>query len=150
MKISTKVEFGIVALADIAIYSENGDTVSSADISRRQNISQKYLEQILVALRQAGFTRGQKGSRGGYTLARPASGITFAEILDGLDNNILADTYINDDGSSGDLRETVNCCIWEKLNGYMREFTAKMTLADFIELHRSDSGESEGEFMYYI
>ena len=150
MKISTKVEFGIVALADIAIYSVNGETVSSSDISGRQNISQKYLEQILVALRQAGFIRGQKGSRGGYTLARPASEISFSEILNGLDNNILADTYVSEDDTDGGLRDQVNSCIWDKLNGYMREFTAKMTLADFIELHKSESEENDGSFMYYI
>ncbi|HCJ40629.1 Rrf2 family transcriptional regulator [uncultured Ruminococcus sp.] len=150
MKVSTKVESGIVALADIAIYSAGGETVSSADISKRQNISQKYLEQILVALRQAGFIRGQKGSRGGYVLARPAKEISFSEILDGLDNTILADTHTAEQETDGGLRDTVNSCIWEKLNSYMRDFTAKMTLADFIELHSSDSTDDGGGLMYYI
>ena len=52
MKISTKVECGIIALIDIAIHSENGEAVAVSSISKRQNISVKYLEQILVALRQ--------------------------------------------------------------------------------------------------
>jgi Rrf2 family protein len=150
MRISTRVEFGIVALADIAIYSENGSTVSSADISQRQNISQKYLEQILVILRQAGFIRGQKGSRGGYTLTRPAGKISFQDILNALDNTILADTYISeDDKNENDLRCSVNSCVWDKLNSYMREFTSNMTLADFIDHHKSSS-ESDEALMYYI
>ena len=49
MKISTKVECGIIALIDIAIHSENGEAVAVSSISKRQNISVKYLEQILVA-----------------------------------------------------------------------------------------------------
>lgn len=149
MKVSTKVEFGIVALADIAIYSENGGIVSAADISRRQSISQKYLEQILVSLRQAGFIRGQKGSRGGYTLAKPAKNITFSAILGGLDNNILADTYTPDELADGSLRSTVNSCIWAELNGFLRSFAEKITLADLIEQHKLDSGDGS-EMMYYI
>lgn len=61
MKISTKVECGIIALIDIAIHSENGEAVAVSSISKRQNISVKYLEQILVALRQAHLIRGIKG-----------------------------------------------------------------------------------------
>ena len=46
MKVSTRVEYGMLALTDIALYSENGSSVSGPDIAERQNISQKYLEQI--------------------------------------------------------------------------------------------------------
>jgi len=153
MKVSTRVEFGIIALADIAIYSENGGTVSSADIAARQNISQKYLEQIIPGLRQGGFVHGQKGSKGGYTLTRPADQICFCDILNALDNTILADTYVSDSDNSGgscdELRRIMNNFMWNKLNGYMREFTAKMTLADFIEQYRKGSEEST-PLMYYI
>ncbi|MFR4476199.1 MAG: Rrf2 family transcriptional regulator [Ruminococcus callidus] len=72
MKISTKVECGIIALIDIAIHSENGEAVAVSSISKRQNISVKYLEQILVALRQTHLIRGIKGFKGGYVVARPA------------------------------------------------------------------------------
>ena len=60
MKINTKVELGIVALADIAIHSEEGKAVRSSDIAQRQNISHKYLEQILLILRQGKFVRSHK------------------------------------------------------------------------------------------
>ena len=70
MKISTKVECGIIALIDIAIHSENGEAVAVSSISKRQNISVKYLEQILVALRQTHLIRGIKGFKGGYVVGR--------------------------------------------------------------------------------
>ncbi|MBR1739782.1 MAG: Rrf2 family transcriptional regulator [Ruminococcus sp.] len=149
MKISTRVEFGILALVDIAIYSEDGSTVPSADISQRQNISQKYLEQILSILKNSGLVRGQKGSRGGYILSRPSDKITLCDVLNALDNNILADTYEDDETESNELRNSVNSCVWDKLNCYMREFTTRMTLSEIIDEYKSGS-ESVGEYMYYI
>lgn len=149
MKISTRVELGIVALADIAVHSENGSTVSSAEIAERQNISQKYLEQIILGLRQGGFVKGQKGSHGGYLLSRPADKILLSDILNALDNNILADTYDADETIPGDIRASVNSCLWDKLNSYMRRFAEQMTLADVIKEYKENSGQSLN-LMYYI
>ena len=71
MKINTKVELGIIALTDIAVHSEGGQAVRSSDIAARQNISHKYLEQILLALRQGKFVKSQKGIHGGYPAFAP-------------------------------------------------------------------------------
>ena len=57
MKVSTRVEYGMQALADIALYSGTGDVVSAPDIAERQKISHKYLEQILTRLKHAGLIR---------------------------------------------------------------------------------------------
>lgn len=149
MKISTRVEYGIIALADIAINGANGKTVSSSDISERQDISQKYLEQIIISLRQGGFVKGQKGSRGGYMLSRPAEKIYLSEILNALDNSILADAYEDSVENTAGMRNSVNCCLWDKINSYMRSFTEQMTLADLIAGHRESSDEAEYN-MYYI
>ena len=54
MKISTKVECGIIAIADIAMNSENGETVTVYSVAERRGLSGKYLEQVLTSLRQAG------------------------------------------------------------------------------------------------
>ncbi len=147
MKVSTRVEYGLVALADIALNSENGCTVSSAEIAERQNISQKYLEQIIIGLRQGGFVKGMKGSRGGYVLSRPAERIYLSEVLNALDNNILADAHEAEETLGNDILSSVNSCLWNKLNGYMRQFTESMTLADVIGEYRKSTG---GGDMYYI
>ena len=68
MKISTKVECGIIAIADIAMNSENGETVTVYSVAERRGLSGKYLEQVLTSLRQARLIKGIKGSRGGYIL----------------------------------------------------------------------------------
>ncbi|WP_295157934.1 Rrf2 family transcriptional regulator [uncultured Ruminococcus sp.] len=150
MKISTRVELGIVALADIAINSEKGDTVSSSEIAARQGISQKYLEQIIVGLRQGGFVKGHKGLGGGYKLARPANKIKLSEILNALDNTILADTYEEDEDNSNTIRSSVNSCLWDKFNGYMRRFSEQMTLSDLIRECKDNTEDKEQYLMYYI
>ena len=149
MKVSTRVEYGIIALADIAINGADGKTVSSSDISERQDISQKYLEQIIMSLRQGGFVKGQKGSRGGYVLSRPANRIYLSEILNALDNSILANVYEDSDENTSGMRGSVNSCLWDKLNSYMRRFTEQMTLADLIAEGKEYEKMNEGN-MYYI
>lgn len=149
MKISTRVEYGLIALADIAINCKDGKTVSSADIASRQGISQKYLEQIIMGLRQGGFVKGQKGSKGGYTLSRSASKIYLSEILNALDNTILADTYDEEDQNANNIRSSMNTCLWEKFNGYMRRCAEQMTLSDLINECKENAG-NEQNYMYYI
>ena len=68
MKVSTRVECGILALTDIAMHQSEGKPVTVSSISSRQDLSMKYLEQILVALRQTHLIRGIKGFKGGYVI----------------------------------------------------------------------------------
>ena len=133
MKVSTRVEYGMLALADIAIHSEGGTSVSAPDIAERQDISRKYLEQILTQLKQAGLIRAQKGLRGGYALTRPAEKIRISEVLNALDNSILEQQ--NDAGRSGNgtLRSAVNICLWAKMNSFLTEFAENRTLAEFVQ-----------------
>lgn len=149
MKVSTRVEYGLVALTDIAINSAGGKTVSSSDISVRQNISQKYLEQIIIALRQGGFVKGRKGSQGGYVLSRSAESILLSDILDALDNSILADSCENTAENPNDIRSSVNSCLWSKINSNMRRFAREMTLADLIKEYNINLSRSS-DYMYYI
>lgn len=119
----------MLALTDIALHSENGSSVSAPDIAERQGISQKYLEQILTHLKQAGLIRAQKGLRGGYALTRPAGKILLSEILDALDNSILEKPGT---GNSGTLRDAVNACLWQKMNRTMIDFAESKTLSEFL------------------
>ncbi len=80
MKLSTKGRYGLRALIDLALYSEN-ETVSIASISARQNISESYLEQLIAKLRKAGLVTSVRGAGGGYKLALPASEISVGDIL---------------------------------------------------------------------
>ena len=133
MKVSTRVEYGMLALTDIALYSDNGSSVSAPDIAERQDISQKYLEQILTHLKQAGLIKAQKGLRGGYTLARSADSIRLSEILNALDTGILEEMEGSGKEDSRSLRDAVNTCLWQKINRSMIEFAEGKTLAEFMQ-----------------
>lgn len=149
MRISTKVEFGIIAMIDIAIHSENNEAVTVYSISQRQNISAKYLEQILTVLRQAHLIRGLKGSKGGYIVTRPANEITFKEIINALDVTVLSEVDFFEQEDSV-IASTVNENLWYKLTDYMQKFAENLTLADIIEQCRKSMEEKAEEIMYYI
>ena len=95
MKVPMKVQLGIMAMIDIATNSQGGRVVTTTSISKRQNISPKYLEQILPALRLAMLIRSQKGSNGGYIITKPCNQITLKDIINALDPNILSDVYFD-------------------------------------------------------
>ena len=147
MRVSTRVEYGMLALVDIALYSENGTSVSAPEIAEREDISQKYLEQILTHLKQAGLIRAQKGLRGGYTLARSANQIKLSEILNALDNSILEETDPAGETDGRNLRGAVNQCVWRELNHSISVFTESRTLSDIMQKCRELSGDWD---MYII
>lgn len=144
MKVSTRVEYGLIALTDIVIHGENGVSVSAPEIAQRENISHKYLEQILLLLRQAGFIKAQKGLRGGYVLACSPDGITLADVLNALDKGILADM---DEKSDGEIGGAVNACFWEKINNSLNAYAKNLTLSDFAAQCRDSGGKWD---MYVI
>ena len=130
MRVSTRVEYGLIALMDIALHSENGSCVATWEIARRQNISKKYLEQILPLLRIGGFIKAQKGIRGGYTLACSPGYVTLADILNALDISVLEEMEIPD-SSGGTLDSIINICLWGKINSSLKKFAEGITLAEF-------------------
>jgi Rrf2 family protein len=89
MKLSTKSEYALLALADLAGRGEGG-AVRIEDIAERQRIPRKYLERILLTLRKGGCLRSWRGKGGGYELARPASQISLAEVVRLMDGPIAS------------------------------------------------------------
>ena len=80
MKLSTKSEYACLALIDLS-ENYNKGLIKIDEISKRQNIPKKYLEQILLILNRAGYLKSKRGSEGGYKLAKKPGQITIAEII---------------------------------------------------------------------
>lgn len=80
MTISVKGEYALQAIFDLALRGR-AEPVKIADIARRQNIPQKFLELILASLKQGGFVESRRGAEGGYLLARQADAITVGQVL---------------------------------------------------------------------
>src|ERR1700760_1718352 len=80
MNISVKGEYALQAIFDLAANSRS-QPVKIADIARRQQIPQKFLELILASLKQGGFVESRRGAEGGYLLSRRADSITVGEVI---------------------------------------------------------------------
>ena len=81
MRISAKGEYAIKAMLDLALCDDGERLQPIQDIARRQGIPQRYLEQVLLGLKRAGFLHSRRGSAGGYRLAKPPAQITAGALL---------------------------------------------------------------------
>lgn len=87
MKVSTRAEYGIRALMDLAQHYGEGP-VQSHDIARRQGLPEPYLNQLLVTLRRAGLVQSKRGPSGGHLLARSPDRITMGEAFLALEGSV--------------------------------------------------------------
>lgn len=147
MRISTKVECGIIALVDIAVNSGNESSVNVVNISKRNGISAKYLEQILPMLRHAHIINSIKGAKGGYTLTRSPNKILLSEIMDAIDNTILGNTAVYYQNT---VSETINEYVWTAMEDKLRELAENTTLSDIVDKYIEKAELNSGEPMYYI
>ena len=133
MKLSTKGRYAMVALADIALQPESA-LVTLGDVSKRQDISLPYLEQLFVKLRLAGLVESVRGPGGGYRLARPASEIRVVDVLSAVDETV--DAMHKGAGASGGLSgsraQSLTNRLWEGLSAHVYVFLHQARLSDVI------------------
>lgn len=134
MKLSTKGRYAMVALADLA-QSADGGLVSLGEISRRQDVSLPYLEQLFVKLRRAGLVESVRGPGGGYRLAKSPDAIRIAEVLEAVDETVSAmHTGAGASGaSSGSKAQSMTNRLWESLSAHVYVFLHQTRLSDVIE-----------------
>ena len=134
MKLSTKGRYAMVALADLAL--QPAESLSSlGELSKRQNISLPYLEQLFVKLRRAGLVESVRGPGGGYRLARPPAEIRVSEVLGAVDETVSAmHTGAGaSGGSSGSRAQSLTNRLWEGLSAHVYVFLPQTRLSDVIE-----------------
>jgi Rrf2 family iron-sulfur cluster assembly transcriptional regulator len=133
MKLSTKGRYAMVAMADLALQS-GGGLVSLSEVSRRQDISLPYLEQLFVKLRRAQLVESVRGPGGGYRLARPASEIRGVEIFAAVDETVSAlHTGAGASGGvSGSRAQSMTNRLWESLSAHVYVFLHQTRLADVV------------------
>ena len=88
MMFSSKSEYGVRVMVELARRTGNGSVVSLAEIAERNEMPLAYLEHLVARLRKAGLVDSRRGAHGGYLLARPAEEITMAEIIEALEGSI--------------------------------------------------------------
>lgn len=133
MKISTKGRYALRMLIDLAQHGSDG-YVSLKDISERQNISKKYLEQIVPLLGGADILRTNRGYQGGYKLSRSPSEYTVGEILRLTEGNLAPVACLEcaeNDCPRRDICPTLP--VWEGLYKVISEYLDGITLADLMD-----------------
>jgi len=133
MKLSTKGRYAMVALADLALLPEGG-LASLAEVSKRQDISLTYLEQLFVKLRRADLVVSVRGPKGGYRLARAASEIRVSEILGAVDETVdaLHTGVAASGGVSGSRAQSMTNRLWEGLSAHVYVFLHQTRLSDVV------------------
>jgi Rrf2 family cysteine metabolism transcriptional repressor len=143
MRISSKGEYGLRALFDLALHHGQGP-VRSRDIAERQAIDENYLNQLLIQLRRAGLVQSLRGPQGGHLLARTPGEITLLEALTALEGPLVE---VADSGESPQRDEAhIFSEVWNGLRDTVEAYLASITLDDLAQRKR----ERDGHTMYYI
>ncbi len=133
MKLSTKGRYAMVAMCDLAL-APDGALVALSELSRRQDISLPYLEQLFVKLRRAGLVDSVRGPGGGYRLARAAVEIRVSDVLAAVDETVSAlHTGAGASGAvSGTRAQSLTNRLWEGLSAHVYVFLHQTRLSDVI------------------
>ena len=133
MKISTKGRYALRLMLDLAL-NNSGKPVRIRDVSERQNISDKYLEQIISVLNKARFVRSIRGPQGGYLLTRRPEEYTVGMILRLTEGSLAPVECVENTAAPCDRDEDcVTRMIWKKLNDAISGVVDNITLADLLE-----------------
>jgi Rrf2 family protein len=144
MKISTRGRYGVRLLIDLAEHSDEAH-VALAAAAERQNISIRYLEQVAVILRRAGYIRSVKGASGGYALGLPPQDIIIGDVLRVLEGDLI----VADPPLPG-IRETrlqrcIRTAVYDRLNERIASVVDRKTLASVV-----GTGDSSESYMFFI
>lgn len=138
MKISTKGRYSLRMMIDLAQHYEDG-FISLKDISTRQDISKKYLEQIIPYLNRSNLLYSNKGHMGGYKLAKAPSEITVREILECAEGSLTPVSCMdNTPNQCAKCNECVTLPIYEGLYDVVIKYFDSITLEDIITKNNSD------------
>lgn len=132
MQFSTKAEYGLRALLDIALHYSGG-VVTLPEIAQRQDISSSYLEQIILSLQTAGLVRSTRGRKGGFTLTKLPSEISLHMVLRSLERKLTFADCVDNPGICSRQKHCAAKELWRRLTeAFMQELNA-YTLEDLVK-----------------
>lgn len=136
MKISTKGRYALRMMLEFALHPDEWTKISQ--VAKRQEISVKYLEQIVNILCKAGYVKSARGARGGYQLTRDPQEYTVGQILRLTEGNLAPVSCLEDEANPC-IRSS--CCatlqVWKQLNTAISDVLDHVTLADLVKEQRS-------------
>jgi len=144
MKISSKTTYGLRFLLNLALSYEQ-DYIRLKDVAKQENISEKYLESIVAAIKPIGLVEVKRGSRGGYKLSKPPSQIFLKEIVEVLDGELIV-PEVTSSKTGNTYNEQVVDDLWSDLKNSVASFLGLLTLQNLVDNYHS---KNENQ-MYFI
>jgi len=135
MKLSTRARYGVRVMVELALNYGKGSVILK-DISKRQNISEKYLSLIIIPLRGVGLVNSIRGAYGGYSLAKDPSQITMKEIVDVLEGDCSLVNCVNDPSACPRVPICASHDIWAIIGGKISETLNSITLDMLVKMNR--------------
>ncbi|MDO4168932.1 MAG: Rrf2 family transcriptional regulator [Lachnospiraceae bacterium] len=133
MKVSTKGRYALRIMIDLAMYG-NDKCIPLKEISTRQGITIKYMEQIMPMLTRAGYVKSYRGNNGGYKLAYSPEEYTAGQILRAAEGSLAPVACIEDRmNQCNRYQECKTVAFWEGLRNVINEYTDGVTLADLVD-----------------
>ncbi len=148
MKLSTKGQYGLRALLEIAIYQNEGP-VTLNNIAARQDISEGYLEQLMMPLKRAGIVKSVRGAQGGYLLSKNPKEVTVGEVIRVLEGPIAPVACVDEENPEECVRASfcVTRIVWEKVRDSISGVLDSFSLEDLVQESKK---HGEAENMYFI
>lgn len=143
MKLSTKARYAITAMFELALH-EKSKPVTLADISEYERISLSYLEQLFARLRSGGLVKGVRGPGGGYYLAKPASEITIAQIVNAINSNDKASAK-HDVAEDRKEEQAKLESMWGELSDKINVFLDGITLEELVKAQSGNPLQGESQ-----
>ena len=141
MKISTKGRYALRLMLDLAM-NDTGAPISLKDVAKRQNISDKYLEQIISVLNRAGYVKSIRGAQGGYLLRRAPEEYTVGMILRLTEGSLAPVTCVEDGDFPCERQENcVTVILWKKINDAINSVVDSITLQDLVDWKNEKNGQ---------
>jgi len=147
LKLSTKGRYGLRALIDLAQYSGN-EPVSITSIAGRQEISERYLEQLMALLKKEGLVKSIRGASGGYVLAKDLSEISVGDVLRALEGSLdpVECSGLNPDEGCKAADVCVTKYVWQRINDSINQTVDEMRLDQLVEEQkRMGSHDMQGQ-----
>ncbi len=130
MRLTTKGRYAVTAMLDLALHEMHGP-VSLVDVSRRQELSLAYLEQLFLRLRKKGLVTSARGPGGGYRLRRPRGEISVADVIRAVDEQVDVTRCGGHQNCQGDQR-CLTHDLWDELGRHITGFLSEISLSDLV------------------
>jgi len=133
MRISTKGDYGIRALIELAHHYGEARPTQSSEIAARQKVPESYLEQLLTTLRKAGFIRSVRGPQGGHALIRDPRALRVSEVIEALEGSIIVVDCLDDSSACNKNGGCAQQAMWSAVRDAILGVLDNTTIADLAE-----------------